>query len=57
MQRKAQFHLGNFGIRIEGKNLLKNLILKLNLVILKDGVLNKKEPTINIGNPKSLEIV
>jgi hypothetical protein len=67
LERKASSHLEDFGICTEGKtieemaieynDLLENLLSKPNLVIREDGRLNKREPTINIGDPKSLRIV
>lgn len=67
LERKAPRHLEDFGISIEGKtveemaieykDLLEILVSKPNLVIREDGTLSKQEPTINIGDPKSLGIV
>ena len=67
LERKAPRHLEDFGICTEGKtieemaieykDLLENLVSKPNLVIREDGTLNKQEPTINIGDPKSLGIL
>jgi len=42
---------------MEYKDLVKILLSKSNLVIREDGTLNKQKPTINIGDPESLEIV
>ena len=67
MERKAPRHHENFGICTEEKSikemaneykdLLENRVSKPNLVISEDGTLSKQEPTINIGDPESLEIV
>lgn len=67
LERKAQKHLEDFHICIDGKTieemameykgLLENLLSKPNLVIRENGTLNKQEPTINIGDPESLAIV
>ena len=42
---------------IEYKDFLESLLSKQNLVIRKDGTLNKQEPTIHIGDPESLGII
>ena len=67
MERKASCHLADFGIStqaktieemaIEYKDLLENLLSKPNLVIREDGILNKREPTIDIGDPELLGII
>jgi len=67
LERKAPSHLEDFGIfteektvkemAIEYKDLVEILLSKSNLVIREDGTFNKQEPTINIGDPKSLGIV
>jgi len=66
LERKAKRHLDQFGISIEGKtkpemslkykNFIESLLSKPNLVVHKNGTLNKQEPTINIGDPESLGI-
>jgi len=67
LERKAQRNLSDFGISIEGKsleemaieykNLVETLLEKPDLVLRKDGTLNKQEPTINIQDPETLAIV
>jgi hypothetical protein len=67
LERKAPRHLEDFGISTEGKtveemaieykDLLEMIVSKPNLVIREYGTLNKQEPTINIGDPKSRGIV
>ena len=67
LKRKAPRHLEDFGISTEGKtkeemaieykDFLESLLSKQNLVIRKDGTLNKQEPTIHIGDPESLGII
>jgi len=37
--------------------LVKTILVKLDLVVRKDGTLNKQEPTINMGDPETLGIV
>lgn len=67
LEKKAPGHLQDFNISTEGKtveqmameykNLSETILSKPNLVIRKDGRLNKQEPTVNIGDPESLGIV
>lgn len=63
LERKSPRHLDDFGISTERKSVremaleYKDLISKPNLVIHKNGRLNKQEPTINFGNPELLKIV
>ena len=67
MERKAPGHLPDFGISTEGKSLeemateykdlVETILGKPDLVVRKDGTLNKQEPTINMGDPETLGIV
>ena len=66
LERKAR-HLVDFGISIEVKSIqemaeeykryVENISRRPNLVVHKNGTLNKQEPTINIEDRKSREIV
>lgn len=67
LERKAPRHLPDFGISIVGKSieelgveykdLVETILSKPGLIVRKDGTLNKQEPTINIGDPKTRGIV
>lgn len=67
LERKAPRHLEDFGISTEGKSLeemaikykdlVETILVKPDLVVRKDGTLNKQEPTINMGDPQTLGIV
>lgn len=67
LERKAPRHLKDFGISTEGKSLeemaieykdlVETIFAKPDLVVRKDGTLNKQEPTINMGDPETLGIV
>lgn len=64
MERKAPKNLPDFDISIEGKSLMameykdlvETILAKQNLVVHKDGTINKQEPTINIGDPETRAI-
>lgn len=67
LKRKTRRHLTDFGISIVGKSieelaveykdLVETILSKQGLVVRKDGTLNKQEPTINIGDPETWEVV
>ena len=42
---------------MEYKDFLEGLLSKKNLIVHKNGTLNKQEPTINIGDPESLGVI
>lgn len=64
---KGPRHLKDFNISVEGKteteiameyiDFLEGLLSKKNLIVHKNGTLNKQEATINIGDPESLGII
>jgi len=64
---KGPRHLKDFNVCVEGKteieiameykDFLEGLLSKKNLIVHKNGTLNKQEPTINIGDPESLGVI
>lgn len=67
LERKAPRHLKDFGISTEDKsqekmafeyrNFVEEMLQKPNLVVHRNGTLNKQESTISIGDPESRGIV
>ena len=59
--RKSKRHARYFGIYKEAKTpeeiAIESLLSKLDLIIWKNGTLNKQEYAINFGDPETLNIV